>query len=177
MKRIQLQREPGSVSGCVYVCCIFIYFFLYSYSTEENKSCMTNFYSTSGTLLPPLLFSFLVDFTHVGSRWKLRRTFGFCWKCNACPFEINSLPIFSYLLNGSYRRDFRTSLSWTANEFVVLIVMPGSPGWGNMKCQALINSEERLANIIDSFHYTKSTYNWPRGSLPLKLKVVVFQQW
>lgn len=46
-----------------------------------------------------------------------------------------------------------------------------------MKCQVLINSREKLANIIDSFHYTKSTYNWPRGSLllrVLKLKVLVF---
>lgn len=35
-----------------------------------------------------------------------------------------------------------------------------------MKCQVVINSREKLANIIDSFHYAKSTYNWPRGSLP-----------
>lgn len=35
-----------------------------------------------------------------------------------------------------------------------------------MKCQVVINSREKLANIIDSFHYAKSTYNWPSGSLP-----------
>lgn len=47
----------------------------------------------------------------------------------------------------------------------------------NMKCQVLINSPEKLANIIDSFHYTESTYNWPLGSLllnELKLKVRKF---
>lgn len=46
-----------------------------------------------------------------------------------------------------------------------------------MKCQVLINSREKLANIIDSFHYTKSTHNWPSGSLllrVLKLKLLVF---
>lgn len=41
-----------------------------------------------------------------------------------------------------------------------------------MKCQVVINSREKLANIIDSFHYAKSTYNWPRGSLlPLRTNV------
>lgn len=41
-----------------------------------------------------------------------------------------------------------------------------------MKCQVVINSREKLANIIDSFHYAKSTYNWPGGSLlPLRTNV------
>lgn len=45
-----------------------------------------------------------------------------------------------------------------------------------MKCQALINFREELANIIDSFHYTEFKHNWPSGSLVprvLKLKVLV----
>lgn len=51
------------------------------------------------------------------------------WKCTVSSFEIKSIPIISYLLNGSYSCNFSTSLSWTDNEFVVLIMSPGWEIW------------------------------------------------
>lgn len=80
---------------------------------------MTNFYSTSGRgcTLPSL---------------KPVESQACCWlrqNCAVCSFKTNSIPIISYLLNGSYSHDFRTSVSGPANEFIVLIIMPRSHGW------------------------------------------------
>lgn len=64
----------------------------------------------------------------------------------------------------------------TANEFVVLIIIPGSSGWEIWSGKySLIQGRSWQTSL--TFHYTKSTYNWPCGPLlfwVLKLKVVVF---
>lgn len=122
IKVMQLQTEHNEspvlwVGVCMCAACVFIF-------SKENKTCITNFYSTSGTALPPLLSALVMQ-----PASGISNTLDFCRKCAVCSFEINSIPIISYLLNGSYSCDFRTSLSQTANEFIVLIIMPGSPGW------------------------------------------------
>lgn len=105
-------------SEWVYVCCMFIHF---PTPLKDSTTCISNFYSTSGASLICSIYTV--------SQWSLKHAGDFCEKCAVFSWEINSMPIISYLLDRSYSRDFRTSVSWTANEFVVLIIIPGSPGW------------------------------------------------
>lgn len=118
-----LNTMRAHFSEWVCVCVLHIYSVIFT-PPKESKTCMTNFYNTSGAALPPLLSTLVMQSASEISNMMLTS----CRKCTVCSFEINSMPIISYLLNGSYGRHFWASVSRTANEFVVLIIMPGSPG-------------------------------------------------
>lgn len=67
------------------------------------------------------------------------------------------MPIISYLLNPSCSQDFGTSVSGTANEFVVLIIIPGSHGWEiwSVKCSLIL---ERSWQTLSTRSITQSPH-------------------
>lgn len=62
-------------------------------------------------------------------------------------FLINFILIISCLLNGFHGCDFRTSLRRTVNEFIVLIIMSGSPGWKiwSVKCSLILERSRQTS--------------------------------
>lgn len=86
--------------------------------------------------------------------------------CSLHPWE--SFQVCSLLVNSTLIRahrlqigpsDVGTSVSWTANEFVVSIMLWWSLGGEIWSVGPSLILGEKWANIIDSFHYTKTTNN------------------